>query len=79
MSEPRIPDRSAEPALQKSLDRGPQAHTAAHSEDVARDAGKGPQENPDHEPSDEHEAEPGDEEVEQMTGVPPASKDLSQM
>jgi len=42
MTEPRIPDRSAEPALRESLDHGAQSRTAAHSEDVSRDAGKGP-------------------------------------
>ena len=92
MTEPRIPDRSAEPALQKSLDHGAQSRTAAHSEDVARDAGKGPQEDTaDHadpesqqptrslDSRDDSAAEPDDEEVETMTGVPSSSEDLSQM
>ena len=91
MAQSRIPDRSDEPALQQSLDRGPQSRTAAHSEDVARDAGKGPQDDarsqngPDsskQKPRAEDSrdtAEPDEEEVETMTGVPPTSKELSQM
>jgi hypothetical protein len=38
MAEPRIPDRSAEPELQASLDHGPKATTAATSDDVAQGA-----------------------------------------
>ncbi|HUQ10139.1 MAG TPA: hypothetical protein VM146_07460 [Steroidobacteraceae bacterium] len=38
MAEPQIPDRSAEPAVQESLDRGPRSTTAANTNDVARDA-----------------------------------------
>jgi hypothetical protein len=38
MAEPRIPDRSAEPELQASLDHGPKATTASTSDDVARGA-----------------------------------------
>jgi hypothetical protein len=38
MAEPRIPDRSAEPELQASLDHSPKATTAATSDDVAHGA-----------------------------------------
>ena len=34
MAKPKIPDRSDEPALQDSLDHGPQSMTAANSDDV---------------------------------------------
>ena len=63
MTEPRIPDRSEEPALQKSLDKGPKATTAMNSDEEADTA-----------PS---EGSPDDEEVEEMTGVPANSKELS--
>ena len=62
MAEPRIPDRSKEPALQASLDHGPKATTATNSDEEA-DAAR-------------PEALPV-EEVEKMTGVPVDSKELS--
>jgi len=37
MAEPKIPDRSAEPALLESLEQGPQSTTAANSDDVEHD------------------------------------------
>jgi hypothetical protein len=63
MAERRIPDRSAEPALQESLDHGPKATTATNS-DEERDAAR-----PD--------APPDAEEVEEMTGIPADSQELS--
>jgi hypothetical protein len=63
MTERRIPDRSAEPALQASLDHGPKATTATNS-DEERDTAP-------------PEAPPDAEEVEEMTGVPSDSKELS--
>ena len=62
MPEPRIPDRSAEPALQASLDHGPKATTATNSDEETDPAPP--------------EALPV-EEVEKITGVPAESKDLS--
>jgi hypothetical protein len=38
MAEPKIPDRSNEPALQASLDHGPKSTTASNSNDVPPDA-----------------------------------------
>ena len=68
MAEPRIPDRSAEPALQASLDHGPRATTAMNSDEepkaTAREA------SPD-------AKKPDAKEVEKMTGVPGESKELS--
>ena len=78
MAEPKIPDRSVEPALQKSLDHGPKATTAANSDDAnhaakpdtrAKNAPKG-------EKADDPSAPPDAEEVEELTGVPAAAKDL---
>ena len=68
MSEPRIPDRSAEPALQASLDHGPKPTTASNSD-----------EEPKAEPTKaSHEAQkPDAEEVEKSTGVPEESQELS--
>jgi hypothetical protein len=63
MAEPRIPDRSNEPALQESLDKGPKATTATNSD---KEAGVEPPESP-----------PDADEVEKMTGVPADSKELS--
>lgn len=37
MAKPKIPDRSEEPALQESLDHGPQSTTAANSDDAEHD------------------------------------------
>jgi hypothetical protein len=62
MAEPRIPDRSEEPALQASLDHGSKATTATNSDEEADVA-----------PS---AVPPDDEEVEKMTGVPADSKEL---
>lgn len=93
MTEPRVPDRSAEPALRESLDHGTQSRTAAQSEDVSRDAGKGPRAadsgktdapslpesrtKPGKSPDET--AKPDAEEVEEMTGIPKTSEELSQM
>jgi hypothetical protein len=63
MAETRIPDRSQEPGLQASLDHGPKATTATNSDKEAKAAPPG--------------APPDAEEVEEMTGVPAASQDLS--
>ena len=63
MAEPRIPDRSAEPALQASLVHGPKATTAANSDEEADAAPP--------------QAPPDAEEVQKMTGVPADSKELS--
>jgi hypothetical protein len=63
MAEPRIPDRSEEPALQESLDHGPKATTATNSDEEADAAVP--------------EAPPDAEEVEEMTGIPADSKELS--
>jgi len=63
MPEPRIPDRSAEPALQASMDHEPKATTAENPDD-ATDAAP-PQ------------APPDAEEVAKMTGVPADSQELS--
>ena len=63
MAEPRIPDRSAEPALQTSLDHGPKATTATNSDEEADAA-----------PPD---APPDAEEVEKITGIPAESQELS--
>jgi hypothetical protein len=93
MTEPHIPDRSAEPALRESLDHGAQSRTAAHSEDVSRDAGKGPRDSKSSETdapappestvrpgkSQDDSTKPDPEEVEEMTGVPKSSEELSQM
>ena len=63
MAEPRIPDRSAQPARQASLDQGPKATTATKSDEEADAAPpKGP---------------PDADEVERMTGVPGDSQELS--
>jgi hypothetical protein len=62
MPEPRIPDRSAEPALQRSLDHGPKATTATNSDEEADAA-----------PPDALPVE----EVEKITGIPAESKELS--
>jgi hypothetical protein len=93
MTQPHIPDRSAEPALHESLDHGALSRTAAQSEDVSRDAGKGPRaanpsdknapappepESPRDKPEDDP-TKPDAEEVEDMTGVPKTSEELSQM
>jgi hypothetical protein len=91
MTELRIPDRSAEPALNASLDRGALSRTAAQSEDVSRDAGKGPRDanktdapspaestsRP--EDSKDDSSKPDADEVEEITGVPKTSEELSQM
>ena len=58
-----IPDRSAEPALQASLDHGPKGTTATNSD-----------EQPDAVPP---QAPPDAEEVEKMTGIPADSQELS--
>jgi hypothetical protein len=63
MAEPRIPDRSEEPALQESLDHGPKSTTATNSDEQAETAPP--------------EAPPDAEEVEEMTGIPADSKELS--
>ena len=68
MAEPRIPDRSAEPALQASLDHGPRATTAMNSDEEPKTAP--PKAPPDAEVPDA-------EEVEKMTGVPEESQELS--
>jgi hypothetical protein len=68
MTEPRIPDRSAEPALQASLDHGPKATTAMNSDEEAKAAPT----------KASHDAQkPDAEEVEKMTGVPEESQELS--
>ena len=63
MAEPRIPDRSAAPALQAAMNHGPKATTATNSDKEANTAPPGA-------PLDA-------EEVEKMTGVPADSKELS--
>lgn len=63
MTEPRIPDRSAEPGLQELLDHGPKATTATNSD---KEADAAPPEAP-----------PDDEKVEEMTGIPAGSQELS--
>ena len=96
MTQPKIPDRSAEPAVQESLDRGPRSRTASNSNDVPADAP--PEEARDDEGNymgvePKNDDAPGaagaarDEsgdaldagEVEERTGVPPSSKELSDM
>jgi len=42
MKKPVIPDRSDEPAVRESLDKGQLSRTPVHSVDAARDAGQGP-------------------------------------
>ena len=80
MAERQIPDRSAEPALQASLDHGPDSTTAANSDDVEPGA---PPDTRDDEgnliPSKKAQPEqPLDaHEVEDMTGVPESSEELS--
>jgi hypothetical protein len=73
MAERRIPDRSAEPALQASLDHGPKATTATNS-DEEPDAV--PLQAPPEAPPEAKE-EPDADEVEKMTGVPADSQELS--
>ena len=73
MAEPRIPDRSAEPALQASLDHGPRATTAMNSDEEPKTAP--PKAPPDAEVPDAEV--PDAEEVEKMTGVPEESQELS--
>jgi hypothetical protein len=86
MEEPRIPDRSAEPALQASLDHSPEAKKAANSDEVAQGAPRDsrddegnvvPSQGPAQQAEDEHL--PDAHEVEEMTGVPESSEDLSDM
>ena len=96
MTPPNIPDRSAEPAVQESLDRSPKARTASNSNDIPADAP--PEEARDDEgnfmggePKNDDASAPtrgsggdaedelDDEEVEERTGVPPSSKELSDM
>ena len=67
MAEPRIPDRTQDPALQASVDHGPKATTATDSDE--------PNDAPPKAPPDADE--PDAEEVEKMTGVPADSKELS--
>jgi hypothetical protein len=82
MAERQIPDRSAEPALQASLDHGPNSATASTSDDVEPGA---PPDTRDDEgnsvPSQKTEPErpPDAHEVEEMTGVPESSEELSDM
>ena len=68
MAEPRIPDRSQEPALQASLDHGPKATTATNSDEESGAAA--PEAQPDAEDLDA-------EEVEKITGIPADSEELS--
>jgi len=82
MAERQIPDRSAEPALQASLDHGPNSTTAATSDDVEPGA---PPDTRDDEgnlipsPETEPERPPDAHEVEEMTGVPESSEELSDL
>jgi hypothetical protein len=69
MSEPSIPDRSAEPALQESLDHGVKSRTPVHTEDAERDARA----------AQEKQQPPDPAEVEELTGVPEESEELSQL
>jgi hypothetical protein len=79
MAERQIPDRSAEPALQASLDHGPASTTAANSDDAEPAA---PTEARDDEGNlipplkTKPERPPDAHEVEEMTGVPESSKEL---
>jgi hypothetical protein len=82
MAERQIPDRSAEPALQESLDHGPNATTAATSDDV--EPGAPPDARDDEgnlvpSPKAEPDRPPDAHEVEEMTGVPESSEELSDM
>jgi hypothetical protein len=80
MEEPRIPDRSAEPALQASLDHGPKATKAANSDEVAQGAAD---EKRDDEGNlilpveTEGERPANAQKGEEMTGVPESSEELS--
>ena len=80
MAERQIPDRSAEPALQASLDHGPDATRAANSDDIEPGA---PPETRDDEgnlvpPKKTEPERPLDaHEVEEITGVPESSEELS--
>ncbi len=79
MAERQIPDRSAEPALQESLDHGPNSVTAANSDDVepgAPDA-RDDEGNLVPSPAPETKRPPDAHEVEEMTGVPESSEELS--
>lgn len=80
MTDEKIPDRSAEPALQASLDHGPKSKTASNSDEADHAA------QPDtrvREPAvavaPTTEESPSAEEAEEMTGVPATSKELSDM
>jgi len=80
MAERKIPDRSDEPALQESLDHGPKSHTAANSDDV--EPGAAPDARDDEgnvvpSPETETERPPDGHKVEEMTGVPEDSEELS--
>ena len=82
MAERTIPDRSAEPALQESLDHGPKSKTAANSNDVEPDA---PPETRDDEGNSTEQRKPDAavtrkppaEKVKEQTGVPAESEELS--
>ena len=80
MAERKIPDRSDEPALQESLDHGPNSSTAANSDDVepgaATDA-RDDEGNLIQLPEPEPERPPDGHKVEEMTGVPESSEELS--
>jgi hypothetical protein len=80
MAERKIPDRKDEPALQESLDHGPKSHTAANSDDV--EPGAAPDARDDEgnliqPPEAEPERSPDGHKVEEMTGVPESSEELS--
>jgi hypothetical protein len=80
MAERQIPDRSAEPALQASLDHSPASTTAANSDEVEPGAPDDTRDDEGNEvPSKENEPErpPDAHEVEEMTGVPESSEELS--
>ena len=63
MTDPRSPDRGAEPALQTSLDHAPKVATTTKSDKAPAAAPPAPP--------------PDAEEVETMTGIPEGSQELS--
>ena len=80
MAKRQIPDRSAEPALQESLDHGPDSTTAANSDDAEQDPSPDARDDEGNvvpSPEAEPERPPDAHEVEEMTGVPEDSEDLS--
>ena len=80
MAKRQIPDRSAEPALQESLDHGPDSTTAANSDEAEQDASPDARDDEGNvvpSPEAEPERPPDAHEVEEMTGVPEDSEELS--